>query len=76
MSIDWGDNQAIVESMFRLSDSEESDGEIVINPVSDVDLNSSKERLVSSDDALTVAAHRFAMIGKGRKKKRQGDLLV
>ncbi|WJZ96730.1 hypothetical protein VitviT2T_015384 [Vitis vinifera] len=67
---DWGDNEGIAGNMLPSSDSEDSDGEIIINPVSDIDLATSNERLVSSNDALTMAAHRFAMIGKGRKKNR------
>ena len=62
--------------MLPSSEGEESDGEIIINPVSDIDFSTSNERFVSSNDSLSLAAHRFAMIGKGHKKNRQEHLLV
>lgn len=50
------------------SDGEDNDVEFIINPVSDVDLPTTT---VSTHDALTVTAHRLAMIGRGRRKRRQ-----
>lgn len=54
--------------MLSSSDGEDSDGEIFLTPVNDLDLPSVSE---SNNDALTVAAHRFANLGRGRKKSRQ-----
>lgn len=67
---DWGDNEGIVGNMLPSSEGEDSDGEIIINPVSDIDFSTSNERFVTSNDSVSLAAHRFAMIGKGRKKSR------
>lgn len=54
--------------MLSSSDGEDSDGEIFLTPVNDLDLPSVS---ASNNDALTVAAHRFANLGRGRKKSRQ-----
>ncbi|KAL2588713.1 hypothetical protein AAZV13_13G184600 [Glycine max] len=53
--------------MLSSSDGEDSDGEIFLTPVNDLDLPSVS---ASNNDALTVAAHRFANLGRGRKKSR------
>ncbi|XP_008444047.1 phospho-N-acetylmuramoyl-pentapeptide-transferase homolog isoform X2 [Cucumis melo] len=49
------------------SDGEDSDPEIILNPVSDVDLPAVS---VQHNDALTVTAHRMAMLSRGRHKYR------
>lgn len=53
---------------FSSSDSEESDGEIVLNPVSDIDLLTNS---TSSDEALRVTSYRLAMMARVRKRYRQ-----
>ncbi|KAK4779025.1 hypothetical protein SAY86_006553 [Trapa natans] len=63
----WSDNEGSSYYMMSSSDGEDSDGEIIINPVSDMDLPSVK---VSTNDALTLTIHRFAMIGMQRKKSK------
>lgn len=55
--------------MFSSSEGEDSDGEIILQPISDVDLPTSKERLLPSDDSITVTAHRLATLGRTRKKR-------
>lgn len=50
------------------SDGDDSDSDFVLTPVSDVDLPTIT---VSINDALTVTAHRLAMLGRGRKRHRQ-----
>lgn len=50
------------------SDGDDSDSDFVLTPVSDVDLPTIT---VSNNDALTVTAHRLAMLGRGRKRHRQ-----
>ncbi|OAY25133.1 phospho-N-acetylmuramoyl-pentapeptide-transferase homolog isoform X4 [Manihot esculenta] len=64
---DWGLDEGTAAYLISSSDGEDSDGDFVLNPVSDVDLPSSSG---STNDALTVTAHRFALIGKGHKKHR------
>lgn len=54
--------------MVSSSEGEESDGEIVLNSISDTDLPSV---FVSNNDALTLTAHRLAMIGRARRRHRQ-----
>ncbi|KAK9267083.1 hypothetical protein L1049_009501 [Liquidambar formosana] len=66
----WGDDEETLGSMHSSSDVEDGDGEIILNPVGDVDLPTINEQFLSSDDALRVTSHRFAMMGKGRKKHR------
>ncbi|KAK3038746.1 hypothetical protein RJ639_028353, partial [Escallonia herrerae] len=67
---DWVDNEVAGYS-FSSSEGEESDGEVILNPIIDVELPSIRERFRPTDDALTVTAHRLAMMGRARKKSRQ-----
>ncbi|XP_073048226.1 phospho-N-acetylmuramoyl-pentapeptide-transferase homolog [Primulina eburnea] len=69
-SFDWGDSDMPVESLFSSSDSDNSDGEIILQPITDVDLPTSKERLLPADDAIAVTAHRLGMLSRARKKRK------
>ncbi|XP_050234382.1 phospho-N-acetylmuramoyl-pentapeptide-transferase homolog [Mercurialis annua] len=66
---DWTDNEASAAAGAYLisSSDDDSDGDYMLNPVSDIDLPSSS---VSSHDSLTVTAHRLAIIAKERRKHR------
>ncbi|KAK7412582.1 hypothetical protein VNO78_04061 [Psophocarpus tetragonolobus] len=66
---DWNadDNDTPTAYVLSSSDGEDSDAEIFLTPVNDVDLPSVS---ASNNDAITVAAHRFASLGKGHKKHR------
>lgn len=50
------------------SEGEDSDGEIVLNPISDVDLPGIRDKYGLSDDAFRVTSHRFAMMARDGKK--------
>ncbi|KAL5774030.1 hypothetical protein ACOSP7_011587 [Xanthoceras sorbifolium] len=63
----WSDNEVTAGYMVSSSDEEDSDGEIVLNPVTDIDLPSVS---VSSDESLRVTAHRLAIMGRARKRHR------
>ena len=65
---DWNADESSSAYVFSSSDGEDSDGEVFLTPVNDVDLPSVS---ASNNDALTMAAHRFATLGRGRKKPRQ-----
>lgn len=67
---DWGGEESSPEYVLSSSDGEDSDGEIFLTPVNDVDLPSVSSSS-SNNEALTLAAHRLAAIGKGHKKHRQ-----
>lgn len=69
-SFDWGDNDNPVESLFLSSDGDNSDGEIILQPITDVDLPTSKERLLPAYDAIAVTAHRLGMLSRARKKRK------
>lgn len=56
--------------MLSSSEGEDSDGDIILQPITDIDLPTSKERFLPSDDSITVTAHRLAMLGSSRKRKR------
>ncbi|KAF6167523.1 hypothetical protein GIB67_031724, partial [Kingdonia uniflora] len=73
---EWEDSEGIsVGSSYMLSSSgEESDTELVINPIGDVDLPSISDRFDSSDRALAVTAHRFALLRRSHKTNRQATL--
>ncbi|XWS12374.1 hypothetical protein CRYUN_Cryun37aG0084400 [Craigia yunnanensis] len=65
---DWVVDDSVAAYMFSSSsDGEDSDGEIVLNPLTDVDLPPVK---VSTDEAVTMTAHRLASIGRGQKRHR------
>ncbi|KAL8460905.1 hypothetical protein ACS0TY_032416 [Phlomoides rotata] len=66
----WGDDDRPGEYMFSSSEGEDSDGDIYLQPFTDIDLPTSKERFLPSDDSITVTAHRLATLGSSRKKKR------
>ncbi|XP_074276701.1 phospho-N-acetylmuramoyl-pentapeptide-transferase homolog isoform X1 [Silene latifolia] len=52
------------------SDGEDSDGEILVTPINDVDMPTIRKKFVTSEDAVTATAHRLAMFGKRHKKHR------
>ncbi|XP_027335036.1 phospho-N-acetylmuramoyl-pentapeptide-transferase homolog isoform X2 [Abrus precatorius] len=64
---DWNADEASPAYVFSSSDGEDSDGEVFLTPVNDVDLPSVS---ASDNGSLTVAAHRFATLGRGHKKHR------
>ncbi|KAL3646481.1 hypothetical protein CASFOL_011661 [Castilleja foliolosa] len=65
---DWGDNSS--SSLYSSSDGEGSDGEIILQPITDVDLPTSREHFLPSDDSITVAAHRLATLGRTRSRNK------
>lgn len=65
---DWVVDDSVAAYMFSSSsDGEDSDGEMVLSPLSEVDLPPVN---VSTDDAVTITAHRLSMVGRGRKRHR------
>ncbi|PIN23443.1 Phospho-N-acetylmuramoyl-pentapeptide-transferase [Handroanthus impetiginosus] len=67
---DWGDSSGHVDYMYSSSEGEESDGEIILQPITDVDLPTPKERFLPSDDSITVTAHRLATLGRTRRRRK------
>ncbi|OIV95776.1 hypothetical protein TanjilG_20226 [Lupinus angustifolius] len=65
---DWNADESSLEHAFSSSDGEDSDDEVLLTPMNDVDLPSVS---VSNNEAITLAAHRFANLGRDRKKHRQ-----
>lgn len=65
---DRADSDGSVGYSFSSSEGEESDGDILLNPISDVDIPTSSERFRAPDDALTASAQ--AILGRSRKKSR------
>ncbi|XP_076887906.1 phospho-N-acetylmuramoyl-pentapeptide-transferase homolog [Bidens hawaiensis] len=55
---------------FSASEGEESDGDIILNPITEVDIPTSSERFHKPDDALTATAYELRMIGRSQKKSR------
>lgn len=64
---DWNSAEESSAYVFSSSDGEDNDGEVFLTPVNDIDLPSVS---ASNDDAVTVATHRFATLGRGQKKPR------
>ncbi|GER42732.1 60S ribosomal protein L18a [Striga asiatica] len=67
---DWGDNGRVVEYMYSSSDGEGSDGEIILQPITDVDLPTSKEQFLLDDDSTTETTHHIATLGRTRTKRK------
>ncbi|KAJ8549347.1 hypothetical protein K7X08_033054 [Anisodus acutangulus] len=67
---DWGDNNGAIEYRFSSSEGEDSDGDIILQPITDVDLPTPKEQLYPSDDSITTAAHRLSVLGRAYKRKK------
>ncbi|WRX25867.1 Glycosyl transferase [Theobroma cacao] len=66
---DWVVDDSVAAYMFSSSsDGEDSDGEILLNPLTEVDLPPVR---VSTDDAITMTTHRLALIGRGQRRHRQ-----
>lgn len=72
---DWVGSDGAVGYSFSSSEGEDSDGEIMLNPITDIDLPTVRENFRSTDDALTVTAHRLALMGRARKKSWQVHFL-
>ena len=52
------------------SEGEESDDEVMLNPLTDVDLPIVSDKFLPTNDAWSVTAHRLAMLRRGRRKSR------
>ena len=66
---DWADHDILpIEYVLSSSDGDDSDGEFLLSPLTDMDLPHTAK--VSTNDALTVTAHRLGLIGKGHKRHR------
>ncbi|KAJ8545321.1 hypothetical protein K7X08_017904 [Anisodus acutangulus] len=55
---------------FSSSEGEGSDGDIILQPITDVDLPSPKEQLYPADDPIKTAGHRLSMLGREYKRKK------
>ncbi|KAL8204319.1 hypothetical protein R6Q57_009942 [Mikania cordata] len=53
---------------YMSSEGEESDGDIVLNPITEVDIPTRSEQLQKPDAALTATAHELRMIGKSHSR--------
>ncbi|GKA22094.1 hypothetical protein Tco_0708056 [Tanacetum coccineum] len=67
---DRADSDGSLGFSFSSSEGEESDGDILLNPISDVDIPTSSERFRTPDDALTTSAQ--TILGRYRKKGSHG----
>ncbi|KAK9058043.1 hypothetical protein SSX86_022883 [Deinandra increscens subsp. villosa] len=67
---DRTDSDGSIGNMFSSSEGEESDGDILLTPINDVDIPTSSERFHKPDDALMATAHDVRMIGKSQKRSR------
>ncbi|XP_019189283.1 PREDICTED: phospho-N-acetylmuramoyl-pentapeptide-transferase homolog isoform X4 [Ipomoea nil] len=70
---DWGESDGIIgygDYGISSSEGEESDGETVLQPTSDVDLPTTKEKSYPADDSITVTAHRLTMLGRTRRRRK------
>ncbi|XP_024982697.1 phospho-N-acetylmuramoyl-pentapeptide-transferase homolog isoform X1 [Cynara cardunculus var. scolymus] len=64
------DSDGSVGYSFSSSEGEESDGDIILNPITDVDIPTSRDQFHQSDDALTVTAQKLTMMGRSQRRSR------
>ncbi|XP_031131323.1 phospho-N-acetylmuramoyl-pentapeptide-transferase homolog isoform X1 [Ipomoea triloba] len=67
---DWGESDGVIGYGISSSEGEESDGEIALQSVSDVDLPTTKEKSYPANDSITVTAHRLTMLGRTRRRRK------
>ncbi|KAL9224379.1 hypothetical protein vseg_000416 [Gypsophila vaccaria] len=67
---DWGGNMGASDYMIFSSDGEDSDGEILVTPINDIEMPTIKKQFINAEDAFTATAHRLVMLGKRHKKYR------
>ncbi|KAI4343075.1 hypothetical protein MLD38_027620 [Melastoma candidum] len=68
--VDWEDVEGVSGYLLSSSENEDSDGEIVISAAPDADLPMVSE---TTNEALAVTAHRFAILGRRRRRRRIRD---
>ncbi|KAL7212903.1 hypothetical protein ACSBR2_015574 [Camellia fascicularis] len=51
---DWEDTEGIVEYMLSSSEGQDSDGEVMLNPLTNVDLPTAREQSLTTNDTLGV----------------------
>lgn len=64
------DSDGSIGYTFSSSEGEESDGDIVLNPITDVDIPTSRDQFRQSDDALAVTAQKLTMMGRSQRRNR------
>ncbi|XP_023773148.1 phospho-N-acetylmuramoyl-pentapeptide-transferase homolog isoform X1 [Lactuca sativa] len=67
---DRGDSDGSIGYSFSSSEGEESDGDVILNPINDVDIPTSSEKFRQPDDALTISAQKLARMGRSRRRNR------
>ncbi|KAL4561746.1 hypothetical protein LXL04_033920, partial [Taraxacum kok-saghyz] len=67
---DRADSDGAIGYSFSSSEGEESDGDIVLNPITDVDIPTSREEFHEPDDDDAISAHKIARIGRSRRRNR------
>lgn len=67
---DRADSDGTIGYSFSSSEGEESDGDILLNPITDVDIPTSRERFRQPDDALTMSAQKLRMSGRSQRRNR------
>ncbi|KAK9086029.1 hypothetical protein Sjap_026440 [Stephania japonica] len=76
---DWGDNEGIFggSSYILSSSGEDSDTDIVVNPIGDVDLPRANERFDTSDGGFAVTTYRLSLLRRTHKANRiQEGLMI
>ncbi|XP_071720035.1 phospho-N-acetylmuramoyl-pentapeptide-transferase homolog isoform X2 [Rutidosis leptorrhynchoides] len=64
------DSDGSIGYAFSSSEGEESDGDIILNPITDVDIPTSSERYRQPDDVLTATAQKLTMMGRSHRRNR------
>nr|GEV46880.1 chrysanthemyl diphosphate synthase [Tanacetum cinerariifolium] len=71
---DRADNDGSVGYSFTYSVGEENDGDVLLNPITDVDIPTSSERLRTPDDALTASAQEI--LSRSRRKSSHRNIYL
>ncbi|CAH9055740.1 unnamed protein product [Cuscuta europaea] len=67
---DWGESNEIGAYAISSSDGEESDGEIMLQLITDLDLPTTMDNFSPTDDSITLAAQRLVMLRRTRRRKK------
>lgn len=68
-SVDWEESDGLIDYLYSSSD-EDSDGDVLLQPITDVDLPTPKDNFPMTDDTITLTAYRFAVLGKAQSRKK------
>lgn len=68
-SVDWEETDGLIDYLYSSSE-EDSDEDVLLQPITDVDLPITKGNFPLTDDTITLTAYRFAVLGKAQNRRK------